>query len=143
MSSAQTWLSELDQVIAVHGGVAALASSCSSSDRAVLILRDSLCSFVDANGSDAGLPDNYADWVPIDLPKWVPRPSMFVQNFRITSNSMTSSSRKAGLLRKRAELAAARVALVEAELAEAEYVGSQSRASYDALRSEDRKSVAT
>ena len=131
MSTAQSWLSELDQVIAVHGGVATLASSDSSSDRAVLTLRSTLQSFVEANGPEVGLPGDYGDWVPIDLPKWVPRPIAAAQHFRITSGSMTSSSRKAEVLRKRAELAAARVALAEAQLAEAEYEGSQSRASYD------------
>ena len=122
MSSAQSWLSELDQVIAVHGGVAALASSDDSSDRAVITLRTSLQTFVDENGPDARLPTNLdlGNWVPIDLPRWVPRPpGPAPQNFRIASGSITSSSRKAEVLRKRAELAAARVALAEAELAEA------------------------
>ena len=86
---------------------------------------------MEANGPGVGLPGDYGDWVPIDLPKWVPRPIAGTQHHRIASGSMTSSSRRAGILKKRAELAAARVALAEAELAEAEYEGSQSRASYD------------
>ena len=100
MSTAQSWLSELDQVIAVHGGVATLQSSSASSDMAVLTLRTTLQSYVDVNGPDVDLPADLRDWVPIDLPKWVPRPNAATssQQFRIASGSVTSSSKKACLL---------------------------------------------
>ena len=66
-------LSELDLCICANGGVARLSgSSASSSDKAVLTLRDSLVKHVDEHG-DRPLDDSFIASIPVDLPLWVPR----------------------------------------------------------------------
>ena len=81
MSTIQSWISELDQAIANNGGATALAHSSSSLDRAVITLHLSLQEHLVEHGSEAALPANYMDWMPVELPRWVPRPAM-PQHFR-------------------------------------------------------------
>ena len=121
-STAKSWLSELVQVIAVHGGVAALAESDSSSERAIITLRQHVQDHIEIHGEDAALPTDFADHIPVELPNWVLEIFINItQRYSIASNtSQASSSRKAALLAKRVEMALAREARVEAELAEME-----------------------
>ena len=114
MSTIQSWISELDLAIANNGGASALAQSSSSSDRAVLTLHFALHERLVELGSEAAVPSNYMDWTPVELPRWVPRPAL-PQQFRLNASS-ASSSRQAEVLRKRSQVAAAKLALLEAEL---------------------------
>ena len=118
MSTIQSWISELDLAIANNGRATALAQSSSSSDRAVLTLHLALHERLVELGSEAAVPSNYMDWTPVELPRWVPRPAL-PQQFRLASSA--SSLRQAEVLRKRAQVAAAKLALAQAELEEAEF----------------------
>ena len=117
-SGPKSWLSKLDQCIAINGGAAKLASSASSSDRAVIMLSDSLEQHI-ADYGDAGLPEDFGTSVPVGLPVWVPRSiaainSTMPQRFKITSS--TSTARKTALLQMKAESARAKEARLLAEL---------------------------
>ena len=121
-STAKSWLSELDQCIATHGGVSALAESDASSERAVFTLRQHVQDHIDGNGESAALPDDIADRIPVGLPNWVPKVfKTKMQEHRIGTPSQASSSRKAAMLAKRVELLAlAKEARLAAELEEME-----------------------
>ena len=130
-STARSWLSELDQVIAVHGGVAALAESDSSSERAIITLRQHGHDHIEKHGEDSASPADLADKIPVDLPNWVPKIfKTIAQRYRISSStSQASSSRKAAVLAKKVEMAMAREARIEAELAEMEHDENRSQCS--------------
>ena len=129
-SIAQSWLSELDLCIAANGGAVVLESSSSSADRSVVILRSSLEDHIDSHG-DTDLPSDFTAKIPVDLPSWVPKPSMprSAQQYRMASSPSATSSRRAVVFQKKAELARAREARLLAEVEEAEYDENQSRTS--------------
>ena len=85
-------------------------------------MRQHVQDHIDKHGEAASLPDDLADQIPVDLPNWVPKVfKTGAQRYRIASNtSQASSSRKAALLAKKVEMALAREARIEAELAEME-----------------------
>ena len=130
-STAKSWLSELDQVIALHGGVAALAESDSSSERAIITLRQHVHDHIEKHSEDSALPTDFSDQIPVDLPNRVPKIfKSIAQRYRISSStSQASSSRKAALLAKKVEMAMAREARIEAELAEMEHDENSSQCS--------------
>ena len=115
-------LSELDLCICANGGVARLESSAASSDRAVITLRETLQKHVTQHG-DKPLDEAFVSSIPVELPPWVPKnlrvsltPASMTTMFKMASTSEGRSSRKAAVLRLRAELAKAKEARLAAEL---------------------------
>ena len=111
--TAASILSELDYCIAANGGAGRLSASSSSSDQAVMTLRQNLVQY-----GDTALDSSFINSIPVDLPMWVPKLlrkqlAGSAQHFRVATAS-SSSSKRADILRMKAELARAREARLEA-----------------------------
>ena len=122
--TAASILSELDLAIAANGGAARLSASSASSDHAVITLRHNLENQIIQHG-DTALDSSFINSIPVDLPMWVPKLlrkqlAGSAQYFRVATAS-SSSSKRADVLKLKAELARARDARLVAELEEAEH----------------------
>ena len=138
-ATAASILSELDLCITANGGAAKLSSSSASSDLAVMTVRQNLKDHIEQHG-DTILDSSFIAFIPVDLPMWVPKllrkeSAGKTQHYRVATASSTSSKR-ADILRMKAELARAREARLEAELMEAEHDEARSSTSRQIDRSD-------